>query len=385
MTDGNKNQYDAYASIIQPIPPPRKGASLVVKLENIIGTDATKKIEQAGKIVFHSVGDTGADKQDRIVDEDNVAAMMTKDLNTNSDANRPQFFYHLGDVVYEFGQPECYYSQFYEPYCTYNAPILAIPGNHDGMIWDKSMTSLKAFLNNFCASKPAPSPNAGGLLRTTMDQPGVYFTFEAPFVSIIGLYSNIVDKGPGIISSENGTYKVVNDVQKKFLISELKRLALAKKSGSNTAVILALHHPPYLGVKSEGNNLLKDIDEAVKEGGLMPDLVLSGHAHLYERFERNVNGRKVPYIVAGCGGYNLSPFEQASDPTVKVPPALASGDPALKAYVKSFGYLKVKATKDKLAVIFNCIDTKYGNAFDSILIDLNNHSVTEGKKGVEPL
>jgi hypothetical protein len=32
-----------------------------------------------------------------------------------------------------------------------------------------------------------------------MDEPGVYFTLDAPFVSIIGLYTNALE-GPGIIS-----------------------------------------------------------------------------------------------------------------------------------------------------------------------------------------
>ena len=38
-------------------------------------------------------------------------------------------------------------------------------------------------------------------MRSVMTQPGVYFTLDAPFVSIIGLYSNVLDSGPGVISS----------------------------------------------------------------------------------------------------------------------------------------------------------------------------------------
>ena len=45
----------------------------------------------------------------------------------------PSFFYHLGDVVYNFGEAAYYYDQFYEPYRNYPAPILGIPGNHDGV------------------------------------------------------------------------------------------------------------------------------------------------------------------------------------------------------------------------------------------------------------
>jgi hypothetical protein len=31
--------------------------------------------------------------------------------------------------------------------------------------------------------------------------------------------------------------------------------------------------------------------------------VLSGHVHSYQRFEHDLGARKVPYIVAGAGGY----------------------------------------------------------------------------------
>lgn len=356
----------------------------MMRLQDVIGQDAVDAITRAGKLVFHSIGDTGADKQNRVVDEADVAASMAKDLSVPIAIERPAFFYHLGDVVYEFGQPDSYYSQFYEPFCMYNAPIFAIPGNHDGMIWDQSMQSLEAFQNNFCTPVPGPAANAGGLLRSTMDQPGVYFTLEAPFVTIIGLYSNIVDKGPGVISSENNpSYKgIITDDQKNFLISELKRLAPIRKN-NQTAIIVAVHHPPYTGTGK--NTLGDDLDGAFQQGGLWPDLVLSGHSHLYERFARDVNGIKLPYIVAGCGGYNLSPYAIASDPNSKVPQSLAGTDPALQAYIKAFGYMKVKATSSELAVIFNCIDPTYGPAADSIVIDLKTHIVTEGKKGREPL
>ena len=83
----------------------------------------------------------------------------------------------------------------------YDAPIFAIPGNHDGMVWDQKQVSLAAFLDNFCAPVVKHADNAGSLHRTTMNQPGVYFTLEAPFASIVGLYSNTPDKGPGVISN----------------------------------------------------------------------------------------------------------------------------------------------------------------------------------------
>jgi len=380
FTSGEADKYDPYASVLQPIPEPRDKTALVMQLSDVIGQEVVTAIQGNGMLVFHSIGDTGADKRNRVVDEADVATIMVKDL-ALAPKERPAFFYHLGDVVYEFGQAQDYYAEFYEPFCAYNAPIFAIPGNHDGMVWDPSMVSLEAFMNNFCAETPGPSPNAAGLLRSTMNQPGVYFTLEAPFVSIIGLYSNVTDKGPGAISSEGGKNNLTDD-QKDFLIAELKRLKPLRDTNQR-AVILAVHHPPFTS-NTQNNAMCDDIDSAFNAAGLWPDLVLSGHAHLYQRFERDINGRKMPYVVAGCGGYNLSPYEKASSPTAKVPSALASNT-ALKAYIKSFGYLKLKVTQTQLAVIFNCIDPVYGPAVDSILIDLATNTVTEGAKNIEPL
>src|SRR3569833_1516064 len=213
--NSDDSHYNAYATKLKPIPPPRHSAPLIMDLADVLGKDAIAAIIKAMKISFHSVGDTGSDKRIRVADEADVVTRMVQDL---KGANPPSFLYHLGDVVYEFGQAEDYYAQFYEPFCAYNAPVFAIPGNHDGMIWDKSMKSLAAFLDNFCAPMPGPAENAGSLLRTKMDQPGVYFTLNAPFVNIIGLYSNVADKGAGAISSEGGKNTLPDD-QKNFLIS----------------------------------------------------------------------------------------------------------------------------------------------------------------------
>ena len=45
------------------------------------------------------------------------------------------------------------------------------------------------------------------------------------------------------------------------------------------------------------------LDAAVTASGRTPDLVMTGHVHNYQRFTRSVDGRQVPYIVAGAGGY----------------------------------------------------------------------------------
>lgn len=381
------NAFDSQYGALRHLPPRAANAPDFMDLADVLGPDAIQQIKNAGQLVFHSVGDTGADKQFRIKAEEDVAAAMANDLQTASPADRPAFFYHLGDVVYEFGQADCYYGQFYEPFCMYNAPIFAIPGNHDGMIWSAQQVSLQAFLVNFCAPTVQRTDNAGSLHRTAMNQPGVYFTLETPFASIVGLYSNTPDKGPGVISTPDpvGRKSAVGQGQKDFLIREVKRLAAARATGQLKAFILALHHPPYKGADTSVHGLCKDVDDALTQGGLWPDLVLSGHEHEYSRYTRNVDGRQIPYVIAGCGGYNLTPSAPASDPTVKVPQKLVQNNPNLRAYIKAFGYLKVKVNGKKLAVVFNSTDPAYGHAADSVTVDLETHQATEGVRGVEPL
>ena len=96
-------------------------------LAAIIGTDATQKIQNSGKIVFHTVGDTGGVHSPQF--QFAVADAMAADAGSGA-----AFWYHLGDVVYYFGQDQYYFEQFYDPYRNYPAPIFAIPGNHDSFV-----------------------------------------------------------------------------------------------------------------------------------------------------------------------------------------------------------------------------------------------------------
>jgi hypothetical protein len=156
------------------------------------GSDIENAITRAGQIVFHSVGDTGNTKGPH--DMELVTDKMVSDYNETDPRAVPSFLYHLGDVVYSFGEAGYYYDQFYDPFRNYPAPIFAVPGNHDGMVApNTSVESLAAFLENFCASGQAPHRTAesGGLARTAQVQPGVYFTLEAPFVRILGFIATV--------------------------------------------------------------------------------------------------------------------------------------------------------------------------------------------------
>jgi Calcineurin-like phosphoesterase len=306
--------YKLHKKDLQEIPETRT-ARPRVDLADVLEPGFLAAIPATRKISFHAVGDTGAAKvnsfqtaKQALENEASVADAMARDVQA-AGATGPAFFFHLGDVVYNFGEGQYYYDQFYEPFRAYDRPIFAIPGNHDGMVFGDEpdlprVPTLQAFLRNFCAEKPAPSPDAGTIVRSTMDQPGVYFTLDAPFVSIIGLYTNVLES-PGVISSQGGAYPALaGDEQLHFLEAELQRLAPARKAGER-AVLIACHHPPASvdAKHGGGSGLADDIDNASRAAGFWPDAVLSGHAHLYQRFTRRVDGREIPYIVAGSGGF----------------------------------------------------------------------------------
>ncbi len=68
---------------------------------------------------------------------------------------------------------------------------------------------------------------------------------------------------------------------------------------------MAVHHPPYSAdTHHSGSKYIAEVlDQAFAESGRMADVVLNGHIHNYQRFTRSGDGRHVPYIVAGSGGY----------------------------------------------------------------------------------
>ena len=123
-------------------------------LEDVLGQDQVQEITARKKMVFHAVGDTGNAKHGAEAQEA-IAEHLVRQREDLAGAEQPLFFYHLGDVVYYNGERAQYYPQFYEPYRDYPAPLLAIPGNHDGEPLDPSAEpSLAAFVRTFCAKAP---------------------------------------------------------------------------------------------------------------------------------------------------------------------------------------------------------------------------------------
>ncbi len=372
--------YKTHEEQLQPVPPPRVSPPRMA-LAQVIGQGRLAPYVAAKRISFHAAGDTGPSEASRIKDDASVADAMAADLNAAA-GQAPAFLFHLGDVVYSFGEHQYYYDQFYEPFRAYDAPIFAIPGNHDGFPSEESENEepLFAFKRNFCAPAPGPSPDSGGLMRTAMNQPGVYFTLDAPFVSIVGLYSNVLE-GPGVISSEGGRYPALDDRQLSFLIAELERLKPQREAGER-AVILACHHPPLSVDTKHGGarGLAEDIEEACEKAGLRPDAVLSGHAHLYQRYTHTVGDAEIPYVVSGSGGHNV----EKAKPGAANPPA---GYKLIGEPLEEYGYLTLtvdmSGASPTLTVAFNptahkALKDKGPLKGDSVTVNLATRRIVAG-------
>ena len=88
-----------------PFPPPRGLPEPTLTLAAVLGhggNAAVQKITQSGQLVFHSTGDTG---NTRGPDSQNlVADKLVADFSDEDPKERPSFFFHLGDVIYSFGE-----------------------------------------------------------------------------------------------------------------------------------------------------------------------------------------------------------------------------------------------------------------------------------------
>lgn len=284
--------------------PSSPGPNLTFPLE-AVAPQAVTDAQKDGTLVFHCVGDTGGVHGDAT--QVAIAEAMEQQLRT--DKVKAAFLYHLGDVIYFNGQSSLYKAQFYEPYQYYPGLIFAIPGNHDG---DTQVhpgdppdpePSLTGFMRNFCDKVATPMP-----YRHTMTQPYPYWTLDAPFVTIVGLYSNVE-------GSLDPRGKVE---QQSWLTQQLS------DAPSNKKLVVTVHHPCYSLDGTHGGcpDILIALDRAMAASKRIPDAILSGHVHNYQRFARRIDNQQVPYIVAGAGGYandarSMHRLQRGLEPTGK--------------------------------------------------------------------
>jgi hypothetical protein len=368
------------------------------------GAQVVAEIEQAGKIVFHAFGDSGASQSENNAGQLHVAQQVTLDCATSAPDNRPAFLFHVGDLVYYSGEADHYVAQFYDPFRNYPAPIFAVPGNHDSFV--KSGTKpgaepLTTFQRNFCNTRHVITAEAGSLHRTAMTQPGVYFTLDAPFVRIIGLFSNALGD-PGVISNQDGNYPAVSNIQIDFLRAQLRRIKQEDYSG---AVLLTVHHPPFTyqpppGAGGAGGNhvpsiaMLRQIDTVCAEEGVYPHAFLSGHSHNYQRYTRIIEfeGKEfnVPFIVCGDGGHAVDPLVRGQGgPPVEPDPntdvlylegknsAVKVNKLLLAKYDQvNYGYLRIFVDEKYLKIGFHQVNDAQSlkqSRYDMVTVRLEDH------------
>ena len=348
----------------KPLPPPPGVFPYHLDIKQVLPNLPQKKM------LVHMAGDTGGltfpTFKHRVADE-----MTRQCQEAVLPPDRPSFFFHLGDVVYNFGQADQYYPQFFEPYQHYPAPIFAIAGNHDGDIDpldSKAPQSLEAFMQVFCDSKSQPVSFAGDSKRYSNIQPNIYWTLKTPLAHIICMYSNVPRFGT--ITAE----------QKEWFIQELKNAAAGN---SEKAIILCIHHAPYSADTNHGSSMPMQLflNAAFEEAKVIPDIVFSGHVHNYQRFNKlYANGKLVPFIVAGAGGYaDLHKIAPPGDFSFPDKNSLLNNVNLEKYCDTTHGFLKITLEKteekfvlkgDYYTIPHEADNNLQASIFDSFMIDI---------------
>ena len=182
-------------------------------------------------------------------------------------AYRPDFAFHLGDVIYPKGLHAHYSSGFFRPFgdLIRDAPMYALVGNHDVM-----NAAGQQLLANF------------HLPENQVTGDGRCFSFARGPVRVIALDCN--------------THYMPDHPSHRFLLQQLRQCA-------EPWIVIASHFP-ILSASRQGNNgdlrafLVPELEK------WQVTLYLSGHDHCYQRFGPNEHA-PVPLVVSGGGGKHL--------------------------------------------------------------------------------
>ncbi|MEN0054506.1 MAG: metallophosphoesterase [Mucilaginibacter sp.] len=318
----------------QPLPAPSGKYPYHLPIEKILPDISDQKI------VFHALGDTGSVRDSDTIGI--VAAEMTRQYNDLKGSDRPQFLYHLGDIVYNHGEAERYEQQFLSPYKQYPAPIFAIAGNHDSDINPANPVpykSLDAFTKVFCDTVSRPVNLGGETVKMSMIQPNIYWTLKTPLFNIIGLHSNVPKFG------------VITPEQRDWFIEELKT---NNEERPAKALFVCLHHAPYSADTNHGSSLpmINFLEGVFEETCIIPDLVLSGHVHNYQRFNKEYDNKNLTYIVAGAGGFDeLHAVAQPNDERFTIDNKLFNDIELVKYCDHTHGFLNITVEKESNGLI----------------------------------
>ncbi|MGV9564186.1 metallophosphoesterase family protein [Streptomyces sp. NPDC003480] len=259
-----------------------------------------------------------ADKVIRRDDPDRFSFMVIGDTGEGDDpqyavvpgflrmSQETRFTVVASDVIYPVGATADYGTKFFRPYRDYQAPIYAIPGNHD---WYED---LHGFMRVFCdaqppAPEPAPRPPSRAWLRSLLwhrpgspdeqrlaearalrpappqqaRQPGPYWAIDAGPVRIVGIDTGLL----GTLDAEQGGWlrEVSRGPRPKILVT------------GSPLYVDGEHHPCPI----EGGGT---VDDVVRDPDHHYVAAIGGDIHNYQRYPVDVDGRTIQYVVSGGGG-----------------------------------------------------------------------------------
>ncbi|MEU0565676.1 metallophosphoesterase [Nonomuraea sp. NPDC005983] len=208
------------------------------------------------------------------------------------------------DVLYPAGSGNEYGDKFFRPYQDYDAPIYAVPGNHD---W---YDGLGGFMRVFCDAPPLrPKPERGlrGLLWRKPEpiderrlaearklrsrpsqqateqaaQPGPYWVIESDSLLVVGVDTGI----KGTIDRQQADWlrRVSRDPRPKILVT-------------GKPIYTRNEYKPS---PLEGGGTIDDI---IRDPAHRYVAAIGGDVHNYQRYPVKVGDRVIQYIVSGGGG-----------------------------------------------------------------------------------
>jgi hypothetical protein len=188
-------------------------------------------------------------------------------------ADDPDFVLHTGDVVFPRGALCHYGLRYFGPYedLVPHAAVAPAIGEIDLEASDGS-----AFRESF-------------ELEPDADDDPLYRSFDYGPVHVIVLNSEFYEQND----------QTAIDQQRAWLTDDLTAAADAPWT------VVVLHRPPYSSTRGAASDEIReDLGPIFTENGV--DLVLSGHARNYERFQPDGG---VTYVVTGGGGADTQGFE----------------------------------------------------------------------------
>ena len=221
--------------------------------------DIARDIEEAGKMVFHVVGDTGGVQDGEF--QNNVAAQMIDAFDGRqkreaavllSRRRRRLFHRHEGRLLRPVLRPLCPLRRAdLRPFPAITTARSMIP---------RRRPRSTAGCDYFMQAHPDVDPISKDAPRVQLNLPNVYWTLITPLATIVGMYTNVPEGGS------------IDSTQQQWVTNEFAT------APTDRALILALHHPIYsFDVFHSGSSKMADVlENAIRDTGRVPNLVLSG-------------------------------------------------------------------------------------------------------------